>query len=120
MDVVPSGSFFPRLLALIFLISVLEVQTRSLASPVNQVYQLKDDSDVQSKILAYLLRKNIPPAKGEDVMGLELASKIAELHEIAALQEQFNLERQLMSNAIETERSIPKKRNDACFWKYCV
>lgn len=33
MDVVPSGSFFPRLLAFILLISALDIQTGCLASP---------------------------------------------------------------------------------------
>ncbi|KAI7791374.1 urotensin 2 domain containing precursor, partial [Triplophysa rosa] len=119
-DVVPSGSFLPRFLAFILLISALDIQTGSLASPVNQIYRSMDDSNIQNQIVAFLLRKNVLPAREEEAIGLELASKIAELQKLGVLQDELNLERQLVSNAIEKERTIPKKRNDACFWKYCI
>uniref|UniRef100_A0A672Q921 Urotensin 2 domain containing n=1 Tax=Sinocyclocheilus grahami TaxID=75366 RepID=A0A672Q921_SINGR len=113
MDRLSSGSLLPRL-AFLLLIGALNVHTRSLASPVNQVFHSKDDSDVQNQILAFLLRKNIMPVQEKDVIGLELARKIAEL------QEELNVERKLVSNAIEKERSMTSKRDDGCFWKYCV
>ncbi|XP_073699909.1 urotensin 2 domain containing [Garra rufa] len=119
MDRPSSGSLLPRL-AFLLLIGALNVHTRSLASPVNQVFHSKDDSDIQNQILAFLLRKNIMPVQEKDVIGFELARKIAELQELAALQEELNTERKLVSNAIEKERSMTSKRDDACFWKYCV
>ncbi|XP_067253004.1 urotensin 2 domain containing [Chanodichthys erythropterus] len=119
MDRKPSGSLLP-LLAFLLLIGALNVHTRSLASPVNQVFHSKDDSDIQNQILAFLLRKNIMPVQEKDVLGLELARKITELQGLAALQEELNLERNLVSSAIEKERLMTSKRDDACFWKYCV
>ncbi|KAK9967435.1 hypothetical protein ABG768_001836 [Culter alburnus] len=119
MDRKPSGSLLP-LLAFLLLIGALNVHTRSLASPVNQVFHSKVDSDIQNQILAFLLRKNIMPVQEKDVLGLELARKITELQGLAALQEELNLERNLVSNAIEKERLMTSKRDDACFWKYCV
>ncbi|RXN18036.1 urotensin 2 domain containing precursor [Labeo rohita] len=80
MDRPSSGSLLPRL-AFLLLIGALNVHTRSLASPVNQVFHSKDDSDIQNQILAFLLRKNIMPVPEKDVIGLELARKIAELQE---------------------------------------
>ncbi|XP_067271197.1 urotensin 2 domain containing [Pseudorasbora parva] len=119
MDRKPSGSLLPRL-AFLLLIGALHVHTRSLASPANQDFHSKDDSDIQNQILAFLLRKNIMPVQEKDVLGLELARKITELQELAVLQEELNLERKLVSNAIEEDRSMISKRDDACFWKYCV
>ncbi|XP_043078415.1 urotensin 2 domain containing [Puntigrus tetrazona] len=114
-----SGSLLPRL-AFLLLIGALNIHTRSLASPVNQVFRSKGSLDVQNGILAFLLRKNIMPVQEKDVIGLELARKIVELQELEALQEELNVERKLASNAIEKERPTTSKRNDACFWKYCV
>ncbi|XP_077082821.1 urotensin 2 domain containing [Siphateles boraxobius] len=118
MDKKPSGSLLPRL-AFLLLIGALNVHTRSIASPENQVFHSKDDSDIQNQILSFLLRKNIMPVQENDALGLELARKITELQEVF-LQEELNLERKLVSNAIEKERSMTSKRDDACFWKYCV
>uniref|UniRef100_A0A672QDN5 Urotensin 2 domain containing n=1 Tax=Sinocyclocheilus grahami TaxID=75366 RepID=A0A672QDN5_SINGR len=115
MDRLFSGSLLPRL-AFLLLIGALNVHTRSLA--INQVFHSKDDSDVQNQIWAFLLRKNIMPVQEKDVIELKLARKIAELQE--ALQEELNVERKLVSNAIEKERLMTSKRDDACFWKYCV
>uniref|UniRef100_A0A9J7Z1I6 Urotensin 2 domain containing n=1 Tax=Cyprinus carpio carpio TaxID=630221 RepID=A0A9J7Z1I6_CYPCA len=111
MDRLSSGRLLPRL-AFLLLIAALNVHTRSLASPVNQVFHSKDDSDVQNQILAFLLRKNIMPVQEKDVIEFELARKIAELQELAALQEELNVERKLVSNAIEKERSMTSKRDD--------
>ncbi|XDV22242.1 hypothetical protein PO909_027183 [Leuciscus waleckii] len=119
MDRKPSGCLLPRL-AFLLLIGALNVHTRSLASPENQVFHSKDDSDIQNQILAFLLRKNIMPVQENDALGLGLSRKITELQELAVLQEELNLERKLVSNAIEKERSMTSKRDDACFWKYCV
>ncbi|XP_051977407.1 urotensin 2 domain containing [Xyrauchen texanus] len=119
MERLTSASFLPQLLAFLIVISTLSIRIRSLASPVNQVFHSKDDSDIQNQIVAFLLRKNIMPAQ-EDVVELELASKITELQKLAVLKEELNLEKKLVSNAIEKERSMPNKRDDACFWKYCV
>uniref|UniRef100_A0A8C1M5B0 Urotensin 2 domain containing n=1 Tax=Cyprinus carpio TaxID=7962 RepID=A0A8C1M5B0_CYPCA len=114
-----SGRLLP-LLAFLLLIGALNFHTRSLASPVNQVFHSKDDSDVQNQILAFLLRKNILPVQEKDVVGLKLARKITELQELVALQEELNVESKLVSNAIEKERLMTSKRDDSCFWKYCV
>ncbi|XP_039524600.1 urotensin 2 domain containing [Pimephales promelas] len=107
-------------LAFLLLIGALNVHTRSLANPENQVFHSKDDSDIQNQILAFLLRKNIMPVQENDVLGLELARKITELQELAVLREELQLERKLVSDAIEKDRSMTSKRDDACFWKYCV
>uniref|UniRef100_A0A8C1WNV4 Urotensin 2 domain containing n=1 Tax=Cyprinus carpio TaxID=7962 RepID=A0A8C1WNV4_CYPCA len=119
MDRLSSGRLLPRL-AFLLLIGALNFHTRSLASPVNQVFHSKDDSDVQNQILAFLLRKNIMPVQEKDVVGLKLARKITELQELVALQEELNVERKLVSNTIEKERLMTSKRDDSCFWKYCV
>ncbi|XP_056304524.1 urotensin 2 domain containing [Danio aesculapii] len=104
-------------ISFLLLVGAFSIHTRSLESPVNQVFQSKDDSDIQSPILAFLLRKNVMPVQEKDVLGLELAREITELQE---LQKELNLERKLVSNAIDNRRSMTSKRDDACFWKYCV
>uniref|UniRef100_A0A8C1W882 Urotensin 2 domain containing n=1 Tax=Cyprinus carpio TaxID=7962 RepID=A0A8C1W882_CYPCA len=70
MDRLSSGRLLPRL-AFLLLIAALNVHTRSLASPDNQVFHSKDDSDVQNQILAFLLRKNIMPVQEKDVIELD-------------------------------------------------
>ncbi|NP_001245247.1 urotensin 2 domain containing precursor [Danio rerio] len=104
-------------IAFLLLVGAFSVHTRSLESPVNQVFQSKDDSDIQDQILAFLLRKNVMPLQEKDLLGLELARKITELQE---LQKELNLERKLVSNAMDNRRSMTRKRDDTCFWKYCV
>uniref|UniRef100_A0A673KDB4 Urotensin 2 domain containing n=1 Tax=Sinocyclocheilus rhinocerous TaxID=307959 RepID=A0A673KDB4_9TELE len=99
MDRLFSGSLLPRL-AFLLLIGALNVHTRSLASPVNQVFHSKDDSDVQNQILAFLLRKNIMPVQEKNLI-------VSLLFQLEALQEELN-------------RLMTSKRDDSCFWKYCV
>ncbi|XP_036442000.1 urotensin 2 domain containing [Colossoma macropomum] len=119
MDRIPSANLLPTLLTFLLLQGVLNVQTRSLVGSGNQVFQSKDDADIQNRILALLLHKNIIPDQ-EDIIGLELGSRIAELQELEALREELNLKRQLGSRAMDRTNSQPSKRGDACFWKYCV
>ncbi|KAL7866639.1 hypothetical protein AOLI_G00144530 [Acnodon oligacanthus] len=80
MDRIPSANLLPTLLTFLLLQGVLNVQTRSLVGSGNQVFQSKDDANIQNRIIALLLHKNIIPDQ-EDMIGLELGSRIAELQE---------------------------------------
>lgn len=48
----------------------------------NNVFNPKEDTAPQSKILALLLQKSLVPAEKDDPLGLELANKLAELEEV--------------------------------------
>ncbi|XP_066503358.1 urotensin 2 domain containing [Hoplias malabaricus] len=120
MDRIPSVNLLPTLLAFLLLNCVLHVHLRSLAGPAgNQVFSSKDDGSIQNRIIALLLHKNQIPDQ-EDMPGLELANRIAELQELETLREQLELEKQLASITMGRASSQPRKRGDACFWKYCV
>ncbi|XP_065812414.1 urotensin 2 domain containing isoform X1 [Labrus bergylta] len=112
------------LLALLLLQGVLNVEGRSIFNPGNHVYNPKEDTDPQSKILALLLRKSLVPDEKDSPLGLELANKLAELEELQVLREDLELEREITANLAEG-KSITRKRGEreskkSCFWKYCV
>ncbi|XP_068447793.1 urotensin 2 domain containing [Clinocottus analis] len=119
MDRVTVVNYCLGLLGLLLLQGVLNVQGRSMFNPGNHVYNPKEDTDPQSKILALLLHKSLVPVEKEDPLGLELANKIAELEELRALRENLELERDITANLAEG-KSITRKRGEPCFWKYCV
>lgn len=50
----------------------------------NSVFNPKEDTAPQSKILALLLQKSLVPVEKDDPLGLELANKLAELEEVRA------------------------------------
>ncbi|CAJ1060660.1 urotensin 2 domain containing [Xyrichtys novacula] len=107
------------LLGLLLLQGVLHVEGRSIFTPGNHVFNPKEDTDPQSKILALLLHKSLVPVEKDDPLGLELANKLAELEELRALREDLELEREISANLAEG-KSITRKRGEPCFWKYCV
>ncbi|XP_049321893.1 urotensin 2 domain containing [Astyanax mexicanus] len=119
MDRIPLVNLLPTLVALLLLQGVVSAQSRSVVSSGNQLLQSKDDSNIQNRILAFLLHKNRVPVQ-DDVIEIEMASRITELQELDAIREALNLERQLSSRAMDRASSQPAKRSDACFWKYCV
>ncbi|KAI4900009.1 hypothetical protein NFI96_014512 [Prochilodus magdalenae] len=116
MDRIPSVNLVPTLLTFLLLHGVLHVQARSIVGSGNQVFQSKDDANLQNRIIALLLHKNIIPEQ-EDVIGLELAGKIAQLQELEALREELNLEKQLASRTMDRASSRPSKRGDGEFLK---
>ncbi|XP_062251636.1 urotensin 2 domain containing [Platichthys flesus] len=73
------------LLSLLMLQGVLSVDGRSTFNPGNRVFNPKEDTEAQSKILALLLHKSLVPVEKEDPLGLELANKLAELKEVKIL-----------------------------------
>ncbi|XP_036970638.1 urotensin 2 domain containing [Acanthopagrus latus] len=107
------------LLSLLLLQGVLNVEGRSIFNPGNSVFNPREDTDVQSKILALLLHKSLAPVEKDDPLGVELANKLAELEELRALREDLQLEREITANLAEG-KSITRKRGEPCFWKYCV
>ncbi|KAK9519353.1 hypothetical protein VZT92_022089 [Zoarces viviparus] len=107
------------LLGLLLLQGVLNVEGRSIFNQGNHVYDPKDDTDPQSKILALLLHKGLVPVEKDDPLGLELANKLAELEELRVLREDLEMEREITANLAEG-KSITRKRGEPCFWKYCV
>ncbi|XP_076008961.1 urotensin 2 domain containing [Genypterus blacodes] len=106
-------------LGLILLQGALNVEGRSLFNPGHHVFNPKEDTDDQSKILALLLHKSLVPIEREDPLGLELANKLTEFEELQALRENLELEREITANLVEG-KSINRKRGEPCFWKYCV
>ncbi|XP_008290251.1 urotensin 2 domain containing [Stegastes partitus] len=119
MDRVSVESYCLGLLGLLLLQGVLHVEGRSMFIPGNHVFNSKEESDSQSKILALLLHKSLVPVDKDDALGVELANKIAELEELRALREDLELERKITANMAEG-KSITRKRGEPCFWKYCV
>ncbi|XP_071059087.1 urotensin 2 domain containing isoform X1 [Pseudochaenichthys georgianus] len=119
MDRVTVVNYCLGLLGLVLLQGVLNVQGRSIYNPGNHVFNPKEDTDPQSKILALLLHKSLIPVEKDDPLGFELTNKLAELEELRALREDLELEREITANLAEGKSS--KKRGEpACFWKYCV
>ncbi|XP_038572937.1 urotensin 2 domain containing [Micropterus salmoides] len=119
MDRVTVVNYCLGLLGLLLLQGVLDVEGRSIFNPGNHVFNPKEDTDAQSKILALLLHKSLVPVEKDDPLGLELANKLAELEELQALKEDLELEREITANLAEG-KSITRKRGEPCFWKYCV
>ncbi|XP_075878897.1 urotensin 2 domain containing [Nelusetta ayraudi] len=106
-------------LGLLLLQGVLNVEGRSIFNPGNNAFNPKEDTYRQSKILALLLSKSLVPVEKDDPLGLELASKLAELEELRSLRENLELEKEITAN-LEEGKSINRKRGEPCFWKYCV
>uniref|UniRef100_A0A3Q0S6X3 Urotensin 2B n=1 Tax=Amphilophus citrinellus TaxID=61819 RepID=A0A3Q0S6X3_AMPCI len=119
MDRVTVVSYCLGLLGLSLLQGVLNVEGRSIFNPGNPVFNPREDTDPQSKILALLLHKSLVPAEKDDPLGVELANKLAELEELRALREDLELERKIAANMVEG-KPITRKRGEPCFWKYCV
>uniref|UniRef100_A0A3B1J6N3 Urotensin 2 domain containing n=1 Tax=Astyanax mexicanus TaxID=7994 RepID=A0A3B1J6N3_ASTMX len=111
MDRIPLVNLLPTLVALLLLQGVVSAQSRSVVSSGNQLLQSKDDSNIQNRILAFLLHKNRVPDQ-DDVIEIEMASRITELQELDAIREALNLERQLSSRAMDRASSQPAKRSD--------
>ncbi|XP_034438491.1 urotensin 2 domain containing [Hippoglossus hippoglossus] len=107
------------LLSLLILQGALSVDGRSTFNPGNRVFNPKEDTEAQSKILALLLHKSLVSVEKDDPLGLELANKLAELEELRALREDLELERQITANLAEG-KALTQKRGEPCFWKYCV
>ncbi|KAM7387875.1 hypothetical protein PAMP_024086 [Pampus punctatissimus] len=119
MDRVTVMNYCLGLLSLLVLQGVLNVEGRSIFNTGNHVFNPKEDTDAQSKILALLLHKSLVPVENDDPLGLELANKLAELEELRALREDLELERQITASLAEG-KPITQKRGEPCFWKYCV
>ncbi|XP_047443582.1 urotensin 2 domain containing [Mugil cephalus] len=119
MDRVTVTSYCVGLLGLLLLHGVLNVEGRSIFNPGNPVFDPKEVTDSQSKILALLLQKSLVPVEKDDHLGIELANALAELEELQALREDLELERKITANIAES-KSLTKKRGEPCFWKYCV
>ncbi|XP_050932909.1 urotensin 2 domain containing [Lates calcarifer] len=119
MDRVTVVNYCLGLLGLLLLQGVLNVEGRSILNPGNRVFNPKEDMDTQSKIIALLLHKSLIPIEKDDLLGLELANKLAELEQLRALKEDLELEREMTANLAEG-KSITRKRGEPCFWKYCV
>ncbi|XP_041125522.1 urotensin-2B-like [Polyodon spathula] len=120
MDRDLSTPFCAGLLALLLMVQLQAVHGRSFLIQENQLAPGRDVTDFQDKLIALLLQKGVSGKSGRrsEINDLELASKLAELEQLAALREKLDLEKQLDSNAIGMESAHPSKR--ACFWKYCV
>ncbi|XP_069007174.1 urotensin 2 domain containing [Embiotoca jacksoni] len=119
MDRVTVLNYYLGLLGLLLLQGVLNVEGRSKFNPGNHVFNPKEDTDPENKILALLLHKNLVPVEKDDPLGVEMANKVAELKELRALREDLELERKITANMAEGI-SITRKRGEPCFWKYCV
>ncbi|XP_062280279.1 urotensin 2 domain containing [Scomber scombrus] len=119
MDRVTVMNYCLGLLGLLLLQGVLNVEGRSIFNTGNHVFNPKEDTDAQSKILGLLLHKSLIPVERDDPLGLELANKLAELEELQALREDLELEREITANLAEG-KPVTRKRGEPCFWKYCV
>uniref|UniRef100_A0A3Q2DEM3 Urotensin 2B n=1 Tax=Cyprinodon variegatus TaxID=28743 RepID=A0A3Q2DEM3_CYPVA len=107
------------LLGLLLLQGVISSEGRSIFTSGNQVFNLKDDPEIQRKILSILFHKTLAPMEREDLLGMELGNKLADLEELRTMWEDLELERKISTNVAE-EKSITTKRGEPCFWKYCV
>ncbi|KAK2835480.1 hypothetical protein Q5P01_015964 [Channa striata] len=119
MDKVTVVNYCLGLLGLLLLQGMLSVDGRNIFNPGNHVFNPKEDTDAQSKILALLLHKSLVPFEKEDPLGLELANKLTELEELRVLREDLELEKEITANLAQG-KSITQKRGEPCFWKYCV
>ncbi|XP_041913150.1 urotensin 2 domain containing [Alosa sapidissima] len=109
MDRVISVNLLLGVLVILPLFGVVRVQARSLLTPGlgNQILPHENKADIQQKILALLLQKTLEPI---DKNALEF--------ELLGIEEDLEkLQRQIISRADGKEHS---KREEACFWKYCV
>ncbi|XP_037830122.1 urotensin 2 domain containing [Kryptolebias marmoratus] len=107
------------LLGFLFLQGVISAEGRSIFTSGNHVFNSKEDTDTQSKILALLLHKSSAPVDNNDPLGMKLANTLAELEELRELREDLELERKIAADLAE-DKSIARKRGEPCFWKYCV
>ncbi|KAM4629828.1 urotensin 2 domain containing [Polymixia lowei] len=69
MDRVASVNYCLGVLGLLLLQGVLSVEGRSILNPGNHVFNPKEDTDAQSKILALLLHKSLVPVERNDPLG---------------------------------------------------
>ncbi|KAL1023111.1 hypothetical protein UPYG_G00036530 [Umbra pygmaea] len=112
-------NFWLVLLAILHLQGVFGAEGRSLFNPETHVYHPREGTNVQHKILALLLHNSLVPER-KDTLGLELAKKLAEVGELEALKDDLDVERELSSHALLKDKTSARKRNEPCFWKYCV
>uniref|UniRef100_A0A3B5KCR5 Uncharacterized protein n=1 Tax=Takifugu rubripes TaxID=31033 RepID=A0A3B5KCR5_TAKRU len=104
------------LLSLLLLQGVLNVEGRSLFSPGNNVFDPREDTDPEGKILAMLLQKSLDPVETKDPLGeTENTQTICTSSEcfLAVISNIF-----LIADcpSFEFQPLSPA----ACFWKYCV
>ncbi|KAM4575323.1 urotensin 2 domain containing [Fundulus diaphanus] len=119
MDRVTVANCCLGLLGLLLLQGVISVEGRSIFTSGNPVFSLRDDPDIQSKILTLLFHENLAPVEKDNSLGMKLGNELADLDELRAVWEDLELERKISANVAEG-KSITKKRGEPCFWKYCV
>lgn len=119
MDRVTVVNYCLGLLGLLLLQGMISVEARGIFHSGKHVLNPSDDADIQNKILALILHKNLVPEEKDDALGMELANKLAELEELQALREDLELESKITASLAE-DKSITRKRGEPCFWKYCV
>ncbi|XP_007552842.1 urotensin 2 domain containing [Poecilia formosa] len=107
------------LLGLLLLQGVISVEGRSIFTSGNHVFNLKDDPDIQSKIIALLFHKTLASGEKDGPLGMRLGNKLADLEELRTVWEDLELERKISANVAE-DKSVTTKRGEPCFWKYCV
>ncbi|XP_066566517.1 urotensin 2 domain containing [Amia ocellicauda] len=106
------------LMALLLMNEVETVHGRAFLNEGNNLFRVKEDSDVQNKIIALLLQKSLLPIGRTETNGGQQITHNAKLEELEALKEDLDLQKMMASNVLGMELSFPSKR--ACFWKYCV
>uniref|UniRef100_A0A8C4C204 Uncharacterized protein n=1 Tax=Denticeps clupeoides TaxID=299321 RepID=A0A8C4C204_9TELE len=92
MDTIGSAHVLPGFLLILLLHGLVGVEARS-ALARSQIFHPGDETDVQNKILALLLRKNVASAERHDAAGLELASRLEALKQELELQREMASER---------------------------
>ncbi|XP_063056163.1 urotensin 2 domain containing [Engraulis encrasicolus] len=106
------GMVFANVLLGVLLIAALHgvnpVQTRTLLPSENNILHFRAGADIQSEILALLLRQRLQPVSRKMPLDIEILGKEEDLEK---------LQRQIMPSTDEKEH---RKREEACFWKYCV
>ncbi|MBN3273369.1 OPA1 protein, partial [Polyodon spathula] len=122
MDRDLSTPFCAGLLALLLMVQLQAVHGRSFLIQENQLAPGRDVTDFQDKLIALLLQKGVSGKSGRrsEINDLELASKLAELEQLAALREKLDLEKQLDSNAIGMESAHPSKRGKEHGLSFCA
>ncbi|MEQ2176513.1 hypothetical protein GOODEAATRI_028714 [Goodea atripinnis] len=119
MDRVTVANCCLGLLGLLLLQGVTSVEGRSIFTSGNHVFNLKDDPDIQSKILALLFHKTLAPVEKDDALGMKLGNKLADFEELLTVWEDLELQKKISAKAAEG-KSTTTKRGEPCFWKYCV
>ncbi|XP_059923363.1 urotensin 2 domain containing [Gadus macrocephalus] len=117
MDRVYSANYCLGVLGLLLLQGLLSVEGRSILNTGNNIYYPKEEPDAQRQILALLLNKSLVPIERNDIPGLELVNKLSQLEKLRA---DLDLERKITADVMAEVKSLPGKRGEPCFWKYCV